>query len=291
MPTNQDKSRNATVVSMIGNLLLAVLKWITGYFGHSYALIADAIESTSDVFASFLVMLGLRYANKPPDKNHPYGHGRIEPLVTFLVVGFLIASALVIAHQSISNIQHPHESPEPYTLIVLAVIIILKELFYRYVKKKSSETGSLTLRADAWHHRSDAITSGAAFVGISIALWMGPGYEQADDWAALVAAVIIVFNSYRIFRPALGELMDEHVYDELVEKIRTVSLQTKGVLGTEKCLIRKNGISFLVDLHVIVDGSLTVRAGHETAHRLKDKLMVTIPTIGDVLVHIEPEEL
>src|SRR5690606_18353398 len=170
--------------SIFANAALAIIKGLTGYFGNSYALIADAIESTADVFASLLVLFGLKYSARPADENHPYGHGRVEPLVTFAVVGFLVVSATIIVMQSIENIQTPHKVPKPYTLIVLAAIIITKEIFYRFINKKSDETKSSSLKADAWHHRSDAITSLMAFIGISIALFMGKGYETADDWAA-----------------------------------------------------------------------------------------------------------
>jgi cation diffusion facilitator family transporter len=286
---NQQKAIKATWFSICGNFVLAVLKFLAGFFGNSYALIADAIESSSDVFASFLVLFGLHYARKPADKNHPYGHGRVEPLITFLVVGFLIFSALVIAHESIQNIQVPHELPKPFTLWVLGAIILWKELSFRWVFRKGKETNSSSLKADAWHHRSDAITSIAAFVGISIALWFGPGYESADDWAALLATGFILYNAYLIFRPALGEIMDEHVYHELETQIRTVSLTVPGILDTEKCFIRKAGMQYHVDLHAVVDGSISVREGHDVAHRLKNTLQTQLPDLGHVLIHVEPE--
>lgn len=286
---NHQKAIKASYFSIAGNAALAILKWLAGFFGNSYALIADAIESTADIFASFLVLLGLKYAQRPADENHPYGHGRIEPLVTFLVVGFLIVSATVIAYQSIINIGRPHDLPAPWTLIVLSAIIAWKELSYRIVMRRSKETNSSSLKADAWHHRSDAITSVAAFIGISIALICGKGYESADDFAALFASGFILYNCYKIFRPALGEIMDEHVYPELVEQIRIVALQVEGVAGTEKCYVRKSGMAFYIDLHAIVRGTLSVAEGHEIAHRLKDKLMSTFPDINNVLVHIEPE--
>ena len=170
---NTEKAIKATYFSIIGNALLALIKGISGYFGNSYAMIADAIESTADIFASFLVLFGIKYSNRPADENHPYGHGRAEPLITFLVVGFLITSATVIAYESIHNIGTPHELPKPFTLFVLAAIILWKEISFQIVMKKSIETKSSSLKADAWHHRSDAITSVAAFIGISIALILG----------------------------------------------------------------------------------------------------------------------
>lgn len=288
--TNEQKAIKTTYFSIAGNAAMALIKGLAGFFGNSYALIADAIESTTDIFSSLLVLVGLKYSSKPPDKNHPYGHGRIEPLITFLVVGFLITSATIIAYESIQNIATPHEPPEPFTLFILGSIIIWKEISYRWVIKKSHETKSTSLRADAWHHRSDAITSVAAFMGISIALYFGKGYEAADDWAALFASGFILYNSYHIFRPALGEILDEHVYDELVEEIRTISLQVKGVMATEKCFIRKAGMKYHVDLHAIVDGTISVHEGHAIAHRLKDTLCEQLPELGHVLIHVEPSK-
>ncbi|MDI5951221.1 cation diffusion facilitator family transporter [Flavobacterium yafengii] len=278
----------ATYFSIVGNTCLAIIKGLAGFFGNSYALIADAIESTTDIFASFLVLFGIKYSNKPADKNHPYGHGRAEPLITFLVVGFLITSATIIAYESIINIGTPHQLPKPWTLIVLGAIIIWKEYSFRLVMKRSIQTNSSSLRADAWHHRSDAITSVAAFLGISIALILGNGYESADDWAALFASGFILYNSYQIFRPALGEIMDEHLYDDLIEQIRIVSLQVDGIIDTEKCFIRKAGMQYHVDLHAIVDSNITVKEGHDLAHKLKDTLREEMPELGHVLIHVEP---
>ncbi len=279
-----------TYFSIAGNTVLATIKGIAGVFGNSFALIADAIESTTDIFASFLVLLGLKYANKPADKNHPYGHGRVEPLVTFIIVGFLIISATIIAYESIRNIRTPHELPKVWTLFVLGAIIIWKEISYQFVLKKSKETNSSSLKADAWHHRSDAITSVAAFIGISVAVILGKGYETADDWAALLASGFILYNCYLIFRPALGEIMDEHTYDDLVQEIRTISVTVNGVRNTEKCLVRKAGLKYHIDLHAIVDGEITVKQGHDIAHKLKDTLQHQLPQLGNVLIHIEPSE-
>ena len=288
--TNEQTALKATYFSIIGNVCLSIVKGLAGFFGNSYALIADAIESTTDIFSSLLVLFGIKYSSRPADENHPYGHGRAEPLITFLVVGFLITSATIIAYESISNINNPHDLPKSWTLIVLGLIIIWKEYSFRLVMKKSKESNSSSLRADAWHHRSDAITSVAAFIGISIALLFGKGYESADDWAALFASGFIIYNSYLIFRPALGEIMDEHLYDDLVDEIRKVSLQVDGIIDTEKCFIRKAGMKYHVDLHAIVDADISVREGHELAHNLKDTLRMQISELGHVLIHIEPNE-
>jgi len=288
--TNEQTAIRTTYFSIIGNTSLAIIKGLAGFFGNSYALIADAIESTTDIFSSFLVLFGLKYANRPADKNHPYGHGRAEPLITFLVVGFLITSATIIAYEGIRNIGTPHELPKVWTLFVLIPLIIWKEISFRLVMKKANETNSSSLKTDAWHHRSDAITSVSALIVISIDLYFGKGYETTDDWAALFASGFILYNSYKIFRPALGEIMDEHLYDDLVEEIRKVSLTVHGIVGTEKCFIRKAGMIYHVDLHATVQADITVKQGHDIAHKLKDTLRKDIPQLGHVLIHIEPNE-
>lgn len=280
----------ATYFSIIGNTALALIKGIAGVFGNSYALVADAIESTTDIFASFLVLFGIKYSNKPADENHPYGHGRAEPLITFLVVGFLITSATIIAYESILNISTPHDLPKSWTLYILGAIILWKEYSFQLVIKRSKETNSSSLKADAWHHRSDAITSVAAFVGISIALFLGKGYESADDWAALFASGFILYNSFLIFRPALGEIMDEHLYDDLIDTIRLVAKEVEGIIDTEKCFIRKSGMKYHVDLHARVKATISVKEGHDLAHKLKDTLRAEIPELGHVLIHIEPDD-
>jgi cation diffusion facilitator family transporter len=287
---SEQKAIHATYFSILSNTSLAVLKGIAGYLGNSYALIADALESTTDIFASFLVFFGIKYSNKPPDKNHPYGYGRAEPLITFIVVALLITSAVIIALESIKNIHTPHELPKVWTLLILGAIIFWKEYSFHLVMRKALEINSSSLKADAWHHRSDAITSVAAFIGISIALILGKGYESADDWAALFASAFILYNSYLIFRPALSEIMDEHLYDDVIEQIRTVAQTVEGIVDTEKCLIRKAGMKYHVDLHAIVDANISVKQGHELAHQLKDKLLQEMPELSYILIHIEPNE-
>jgi cation diffusion facilitator family transporter len=285
------KAIQTSVFSIIGNIMFAGIKFTAGVLGNSYALIADAIESTADVFSSALVLIGLKYSTKPADENHPYGHGRFEVLSTFAVIGFLLISATIIAYESIQNINTPHENPEVWTLYVLGGIILFKELSFQYVIRKSKETNSSSLKADAWHHRSDAVTSVLAFVGILIAVVLGEGYESADDWAALIASGIIIFNAYRIFRPVLGEISDEQLYDGLIEEIREISLTVPGVIDTEKCHVRKMGMVYYVDLHLIVDGNISVMEGHTIAHDLKDEIQKQIPQIADVLVHTEPDRV
>jgi cation diffusion facilitator family transporter len=281
-------AKKTAIISIFSNCGLAIAKGFTGIIGHSDALIADAIESTADIFASILVLFGLTYSTKPADDNHPYGHGKAEALTTFAVVGFLLVSATIIAVESIRHLNEPQEKPEQFTLYVLGVIILIKEISFQFVRKKGIETNSSSLQADAWHHRSDAISSVIAFVGISLTLLFGKGFEKADDWAALLASGFIVYNAYKIFRPALGEIMDEHNHHELIDDLRKFSLEVSGVIDTEKCYVRKAGMVYIVDLHIEVNGMLSVKDGHKIAHDLKDHLMQKMPSIADVHIHVEP---
>ena len=287
--TNGKRARRTILFSLFGNIVLVFVKLITALFGNSFVLIADAIESTGDVFSSFIIYLGLRVSNKPSDKDHPFGHGKVEPIISFLVVLFLIISAGFIAYQAISNIQSPQKMPSPYTLIVLGGVILYKELLYQFVSKKSKQTDSTSLKADAWHHRSDAITSLAAFIGIGLALLLGEGYEHMDDWAALVASAIIIVNAYFVFRPALGELLDEQNHDQLIDEVKIISEEVQGVIDTEKCFIRKFGMRYVVDIHVRVSANLTVEEGHTIGHNVQDTVQKNFPQIEHVFTHVEPK--
>lgn len=283
-----DKGIRTTFIGIIASIILAAIKGLAGYFGNSYALIADAIESTSDVFTSIIVLTGLRIAKKPADHNHPYGHGKAEPIAGMLVAAALFFAAIIIIVQSIHEIITPHHSPAPFTLIVLVLVVITKEVLFRYVIKVGKSVDSVAVKNDAWHHRSDAITSGAAFVGISIALVGGEGYEAADDYAALLASGVIIFNAYRLFKPALYELTDVAPPPYVIVNVREAASKIPGVLAIDKCFVRKMGLEYFVDIHVIVNGKITVYEGHDIAHAVKDGLIEKYPKISDVLVHIEP---
>ena len=271
------------------NIILALVKITTGIIGNSYALIADGIESTTDIFSSLIVIGGLRISVRPPDDDHPYGHGKAESLAGMLVSLFLLGSALLIATQSIREIMTPHHSPAWYTLVVLVGVIGTKEWLFRQMFKTGETMESSALKSDAWHHRSDAITSLATFIGISIALIGGEGYEAADDWAALLACGIIFFNGFRLLRNALNDVMDAAAPIEVEKQIRQIACGVEGVVEIEKCRIRKSGLGYQMDIHVIVDGDIPVRQGHLIGHAVKDQLTrATIP-VSDVIVHIEPD--
>lgn len=286
--TTKKTAFKTIILSIVSSLILALIKAISGYFGHSDALIADAIESSSDVLASFLVLFGMYYSHKPADEDHPYGHGKAEALTTFGVVGFLLISATLIAYNGIQNLCKDQEQPAAFTIYILIGIIIWKEVSYRYVLNKGKKINSLALQADAWHHRADAISSLIALFGIGISLIFGSAYSKADDWAAIISAIFIVYNAYQIFRPALGEILDEHTHHELIDKIIAFENKIEGVHRIEKCLVRKTGAYYFVDIHLEVDGNNTVSEGHKIAHEFKDYVMKNIPDIYDILIHIEP---
>ena len=272
----------------MASTVLATVKIFTGVVGNSYALVADGVESLLDIISSLVVWISLRIASQPPNENYPYGYGKVEPLGGLVVATALFAAAVGIAIQSVREITTPHHVPEPFTLYVLVGVVAIKEIMFRMLRKEGSAIGSHAMETDAWHHRSDALTSLAAFIGISIALTMGKGYESADDWAALFACVVIAYNAVRLFRATLAEVLDAALPPEIEHRVRATAAAMDGALEIEKCRIRKSGLSYFVDIHVIVDGEISVRRGHEIAHNVKDVLLVTLPRIADVVVHIEP---
>lgn len=277
-----------TIIGIVVSTLLAIIKLLGGIFGHSYALIADAIESATDIVTSSLLLVGLKWSAKPADENHPYGHGKIEALVALFISLALLTAAFFIVKESIQHIQNPHKIPAPFTLLILIFVIFGKEIMYRFVLKKAKQSNSEILKADAIHHRSDAITSIAAFIGIFIAIIGGKGYEVADDWAALFAALFIIYHAFGIGRSAVGELLDEAMGVELHDKIKTIAEKNPQVFKVEQCHSRKMGSFYQIDMHLWVNGKLTVEDGHEIAHEVKDKIIESVPQILNVHIHIEP---
>lgn len=285
---NLRSGARVALVGMGANVLLATVKISAGALGHSYVLIADGIESALDIAGSAIIWGGLKFAARPADETHPYGHGKAEPVAAILVSLGVLAAALVIAARSVLEIFQPHHAPEPFTLVVLVAVVAVKEILFRIVDRLGRNAGSTAIQTDAWHHRTDALTSIAAFIGISIALIGGPRWQSADAWAALFACVLIAANGWRLFYPAFREVLDTAPRGEIVARVRDAAATVPGVLAIEKCFVRKMGLEFYVDLHVGVDERISVRAGHELAHEVKDAIKQTNPRIADVLVHIEP---
>jgi cation diffusion facilitator family transporter len=278
----------AALTAMGVSAMLGAIKVTAGVLGHSYALIADGVESLLDIVSSLAVWGGLKISATDPNRRFPYGYGKAEALAGLLIAGGLLLTAAALAVQSVREILQPHLMPEWFTLPVLLAVVAVKEVLSRRLLKTGGEIGSRAVESDAWHHRSDALTSLAAAVGISIALWGGPGYESADDWAALVACAIIALNGVRLLRGALAEVLDAAPTDGTLEKICQVAADVPGVARIETCRARKNGLGWLVDIHVEVDGSLPVTEGHRIAHEVKDALFASKLSVLDALVHIEP---
>ena len=270
------------------NAVLVLVKLFAGIVGHANALVADAVESSADIFSSLIVWMGLSIAARPADEDHPYGHGKAEPLAAAVVSLMLLGAAVGISILAIREIRTPHHLPAPFTLFVAAGVIIVKEILYRRVSRVGKDVGSTAVTADAWHHRADAISSLAAFIGISIALLGGRGWEAADDWAALVAALLVAVNGVRTLRPAISGLMDEAPDRTVKERVLEAACAVEGVRNVENLKVRRSGLGFYVDLHVQADPGISLEDAHEIAATVKYAILEAIPSVAGVLVHMEP---
>jgi len=289
--TGSSLSRVGARVALLGlviNVVLAAVKIVAGVIGHAYVLIADGMESAIDVAGSIVIWGGLTVAARPPDRTHPYGHGKAEPIAALVVAICVLAAAIGLAIESVREILTPHHGPAPFTLAILVAVIVIKEFLFRYVNRIGQDLESTAVQTDAWHHRSDALTSGAAFIGISVALIGGERWQSADDWAALFACAVIAANGVRLALPAFQEIMDTAPGGKIVKSILAVASSVPGVVEVEKCYARKMGLDYYVDLHVGVDGNISVHKGHEIAHRVKAAIQQSDSRVADVLVHIEP---
>ena len=293
IPVEPRESREAQRLAQMGlvvNALLTVLKLVAGLVGNAYALVADAIESATDILGSLVVWSGLRIASRGPDDRYPFGYGRAEALAAAVVALIMLGAAAGIAIAAVREIRTPHHAPAPFTLGVLAIVIVVKEVLSRRVLQAGRTTGSVAVHADAWHHRADAITSGAAFLGISVALIGGPGWEPADDWAALVAAGIISINAGLLIRTAVHDLMDRAPEATLYDAVRDAALQTVGVQAIEKLKIRKTGTALYVDIHVQADPAMSLHDAHILSGCVKTAIRRQLPSALGVLIHMEPYE-
>ncbi len=275
---------------LVVNSLLSVVKLVAGLLGNSFALVADAIESATDVVGSLLVWSGLRIASRNPDERYPFGYGKAEPLAAAAVGALMLGAAGAIGIEAVKEIRTPHDTPAPWTLIVLVAVVVVKEILFRRSDKASQRSGSVALKADAWHHRSDAITSLAAFIGITVALWGGPGWEPADDWAALVAAAVIAVNGASLIRVSMHDLMDRAPERELQEAVAGAAMNTSDVLAIEKMKIRKSGGGHYIELHVQAIPSMSLHEAHILSGRVKTAIRKAVPTSIGVLIHMEPYE-
>lgn len=288
----EEQARKTLIFSVFGTLLLVALKMTVGIVGRSEAVQADAIESCGDVIATVLLIIAFSYSRRPADQRHPYGHGKIEPLASFIAVLLLVGAAFLIGFRSIMGIFKPDGNvPETFTLYFLIGVIVYKEAMFQIIIRKANALNSSAMRADAWHHRSDAITSLAALIGVGISVFGGPKYSSADSWAALLGCIVILYNAYKMFLPIVGEIMDENSYPEMEVQVLATSRSVEGVIDVEKIYIRKSGLKFYVDMHLLVDGDISVLEGHYISHKVKDKVMEQNIEIQDVLIHIEPNHV
>ncbi len=288
LAASASRGTRATLVGILVSAALAAIKIISGITGYSYALIADGAESMLDIMSALVVLGTLRISTAPPNERYPYGYGKAEPLGAIVVAAGLLVAATGIAIQSVREIRMPHHMPAGWTLIVLAFVVLSKEGIFRFLSKTGASIGSTAISTDAWHHRSDALTSAAAFIGISIARLGGPGYESADAWAALVACLIIARNGVKLLHSALRDVMDAAPSPSVEDQIRKLTAGVPGVEAVDKCLVRKSGLGYFIDLHIEVDAQIPVRDGHEIAHRVKDTLFASDLTVLDVSLHVEP---
>jgi cation diffusion facilitator family transporter len=275
-------------VGMFINALLAAAKLVAGILGNTYALIADAVESTADIFASLVVWGGLRVASRNPDEDYPFGYGKAESLAAGVVAIMMIGAALGIAFEAIREIRTPHHTPAAWTLMVLVGVLVVKYVLFRKVSAIGVDEGSTAVKADAWHHLSDAFTSAAAFIGISIALVGGPGWESADDWAALVAAAIIAYNGVLLVRPAIHDLMDRMPGSQVVGLVRAAAEAVPNVRAIEKLTVRQAGMIYHVDIHVQADPEMSLHDAHELSGAVKAAIRRAEKRVQRVLVHMEP---
>lgn len=288
--TDPSRGIRITQLGLLVNAGLAVTKILAGVVGNSYALIADGIESTADILSSTVIWGSLRIARRDADPEYPFGYGKAETLAAATVALMLIGAAIAIAIEAVREIVTPHHIPAPWTLVVLVLVVLIKEVLFRKVKAVGSEVGSEAVHADAWHHRSDAITSLAAFVGISIAVMGGPGWESADDWAALFAAGVIAWNGQRVLRPAIAGLMDRSAEPGMRARIHEIAASVADVRAVEKVIVRRAGMDYFADLHVQADPSLSLHAAHIISGKVKSAIRAAMPNVRGVLVHMEPFE-
>jgi len=277
-------------VGLVTNAVLAIIKVVAGIIGHSQALIADGIESSADVCSSLVVWSGLRISARSADEDYPFGYGKAEALAALVGGLLLFLAALAIAIESLRQIVTPHRPPRAFTLAVLVAVVLIKEVLFRRVVRIGADVGSTAVQADAWHHRSDAITSSAAFIGISVALIGGPGWEAADDWAALLASGIIVYNAFNVLRPATHDLMDRAPGEEMVSRVAAAATAVPGVSAIEKLKVRKAGMGYYVDLHVQANPAMPLHEAHVLSGMVKSAIRQAVPEVAGALIHMEPFE-
>jgi cation diffusion facilitator family transporter len=281
-------ARTAAWAGLAVNVVLAVVKLVAGFVGHSIALVADAVNSLGDGLTSGVILYALGIAQRPADREHPYGHSRAESIAALSVAVLIGASAIGIAIESLRSLGRTHAMPPVWTLWIAAGNAIIKESMYQYKRRVARRTGSQALVAGAWDHRSDALCSVAVLVGLALARYGGASLIWADKAAAIAVAGLILLATIKLFRRSASQLMDEQAEDETLAAIRRVAEQAPGVVRVEQIRARRSGLEMFVDIHIEVDSSLTVSEGHRIGHDVQRRLVETMTPISEVLVHVEP---
>lgn len=283
----RDAIRAATV-GLVINLMLGVVKLTGGLLGHSFALLSDAVNSLGDVVTSAVIVVALWFSQRPPDDEHPYGHSRAEGIAACNVALLVVLSALAIGWEALRRFGHAQDIPPTWTLAIAGSNVVVKEALYHYNVRVSRRTGSGAILANAWDHRSDALCSLAVLIGLGVVRWGGAAWSGADQVAALVVVVAIIWSASQVLASSVRELMDLQADEPFVRRVRATAGQVPGVRGVEKLWLRKSGLEYFADIHVEVDPDMTVAAGHEIGHAVKDRLLDEFPLMRDVLVHLEP---
>jgi cation diffusion facilitator family transporter len=282
--------RKVTWVGLFVNIFLAGLKFAAGIVGKSQALIADAIHSLTDLTTDAAVIAGSHYWERPPDDDHPYGHKRLETLVTAFIGIMLAAAGIGIGWKAVSTLHHKAVSPPGWIAVLAALVsIIFKEAIYRWTARTGRRLKSAALAANAWHHRTDALSSFPVLIAVAGAK-LFPSWSFLDRVGAVVVSIFIIHASIKIIWPALGELIDAGAPAETRKKIREIAHKNENVLQVHDIRTRYISTSIQVDLHIVVEGLLTVREGHAIADDVRARIIAEIPEIVGVIVHVDPPE-
>ncbi len=278
----------AARIGLLCNLILGGIKLAGGIIGNSVALMADAFNSMGDVSISIVVLFSLWVAQKPADKEHPYGHTRAEAIAASNISLFIVLGALWVGWQAIQSLFLLHENPPVWTLGIAGGNVVAKEILYRYKHAVGQRTGSGALIANAWDHRADALCSLAVLAGLSMVRFGGPSLIWADEAAALIVVAIIAWSAVHLYCKGVHDLLDPQAEDAILVEVTQTASSVASVQAVEKLRLRKSGLEFFAEIHIQVDPDLTVSSGHQIGHHVKDALLSRHPYIRDVLVHLEP---
>lgn len=289
--TGMQSGRRIAAISVVVNALLAVLNLVVGARGGSLTVVASGIEFAADVVASLAVLFGFWYASRPPDSNHPYGHGRAETLAGLLIgLGLFVIGGLIVAH-AVRDMSALHTPPAAYTLWPLAIALAVKSGLMVSKMRISRRTGSQALLADAWNDSVDVLSSVAAIIALGLTVYDPLTFRAADHVGGMLVGVFVIVAGLGVVRSTSLDLIDTMPPDALLDDVRRAACAVEGVRGVEKLFGRRTGLQYHVDLHLEVDGWKSVDEGHVIATRVRERVRLEVVAISDVLVHVEPAGL